>query len=274
MRIRTISRAAISCSLADCFADRRDDLFDGDLPSGRTLDFLDQDQLLLVVVVGDAKCSATMAAQRGMAVLRRLLDVLRVMIDAANDDQVLDPAGDEKFAILVEKAEIAGAQPVLGAAGRHPRPEHRSSRLGVVPIALRDMRPGNPNLPDQPRPPRHPCFRIDDRQALANELPATPDEYRSILLLRRGNNLAALQGSAIDAAGNWASPPPARRNQQCRLRHAVGGVNAFGTEAVGREGGGEPVNRPGPDRLGPIQCDLPAREIDVVDLFGAVAFDA
>jgi hypothetical protein len=37
------------------------------------------------------------------------------------------------------------------------------------------MRPGNPNLPDQPRPQRHPRFRIDDREALADELPATPD---------------------------------------------------------------------------------------------------
>ena len=92
--------------------------------------------------------------------------------------------------------------------------------------------------------------------------------------MRRGNNLAVLQGFPIDPAGDRASPPPARRNQQCRLRHAVGGVNAFGIEPIGREGGGEPVDRTRPDGLGSIQGDLPAREIDAVDLFGAVASDA
>src|SRR5271168_3551754 len=98
----------------DRFADRGDYLFFGDLPSDRTLDLLDQDQLLLAVVVGHTEGGATMAAQRRMAILHRLLDVLRVMVDAADDDQVLGPASDVKFAILVEKAEIAGPQPVLG----------------------------------------------------------------------------------------------------------------------------------------------------------------
>src|SRR5207302_4504619 len=45
------------------FADRGDDLFDGDLPPERTLDFLHQDQLILVVMVGYAEGGATMAAQ-------------------------------------------------------------------------------------------------------------------------------------------------------------------------------------------------------------------
>src|SRR5207302_6858801 len=47
-----------------------------------------------------------------------------------------------------------------------------------------------------------------------------------------------------------------------------------GIETIGRKGGGEPVNGTRPDGLGPIQGDLPAREIDAVDLFGAVASDA
>src|SRR5207248_5177577 len=192
------------------FADRGDNLLDGDLPSERTLDLLDHDQLLLVVVVGHAEGRATMAPQCGMAVLHRLLDVLRIMIDAADDDQVLDPAGDVKFALLVEKAEIAGAQPRLRTARRRARLECRSSRLGVAPIAVRDMRPCNPNLPEQTRPPRHPRFRIDDRQAFADEPPATPDQYLSILRFRRGNDLVALQGVPIDPAGDRASPPPAR----------------------------------------------------------------
>ena len=192
------------------FADRGDDLFDGDLPPECTLDFLHQDQLLLVVMVGYAEGGATMAAQRRMTVLHSLLDVLRVMVDAADDDQVLDPAGDVKFAVLVEKAEIAGAQPRLRTARRCARPECRSSRLRVAPIAVRDMLPCNPNLPEQTRPPRHPRFRIDDRQAFADEPPATPDQYLSILRFRRGNDLVALQGVPIDPAGDRASPPPAR----------------------------------------------------------------
>src|SRR5580704_16785620 len=148
-----------------------------------------------------------------MAVLHRLFDVLWVMVYSADDDQVLDPAGDVKFAILVEKAKIAGAQPASRALQRHLRPEGQGRRLEVTPIALRDMRPGDPNLADQPRPQRHPCFRIDDREAFADELPAAPDQDLSILRLRGGNDLVALQGVPIGPAGDRADPPVARRNQ-------------------------------------------------------------
>ena len=92
-----------------------------------------------------------MPAQSSMAILYGFLDVLRVMVNAADDDQVLDSARDVKLAILIEKAEIAGAQPALATAGHHPSPEHRTGRLGVAPITRRDMRPGNPNFADQCR---------------------------------------------------------------------------------------------------------------------------
>ena len=44
-----------------------------------------------------------------MALADRQLDVLRIMVQPADDDQVFQPAGDEQLAVLHE-AQVAGAQ--------------------------------------------------------------------------------------------------------------------------------------------------------------------
>jgi hypothetical protein len=44
-----------------------------------------------------------------MRSLHGVLDVLRIMIHAANDDQVFQAPGDEEF-ILVLETQVAGAQ--------------------------------------------------------------------------------------------------------------------------------------------------------------------
>ena len=51
----------------------------------------------------------TAPAQHRAASLRGPLDVLGVMVTAPDDDQILDPAGDEQLAAQ-DETEIAGTQ--------------------------------------------------------------------------------------------------------------------------------------------------------------------
>src|SRR6202161_3606902 len=111
------------------------------------LDFMHNYQHFDAVWVGGGKSRPAVAAERRMAVMRRVLDVLRVMIVAANNDDVLDPAGYEQLAVFVEKAEVAGAQPDAGAAFNNGL-KCVACRAGIFPIALRDIRAAHPYFDD------------------------------------------------------------------------------------------------------------------------------
>ena len=79
-----------------------------------------------------------------MAPLGRLLDVLRIEVAAAEDDQVLDPAGDVELAV-VQEAEVAGPQEravAVGGAGA----ERLLGIVGPLPVALGDARAADPDL--------------------------------------------------------------------------------------------------------------------------------
>src|SRR6476620_3854535 len=80
-----------------------------------------------------------------MTLLRCLLNVLRIMIQAADDDQVLQTSRDIKL-IIVQETEIARAQIPLFSAAGEKRAKRFRRRLRLIPIPTRDTRPGNPNL--------------------------------------------------------------------------------------------------------------------------------
>src|SRR5260370_12416905 len=95
----------------DRLADAVDDLIDADAVALGALDFLDDDEFLRRIAIADGECRTAMPPQCRMAALHGILDVLRIVVGAADDHDLLDPAGDEQLAGRVEKAEIAGAQP-------------------------------------------------------------------------------------------------------------------------------------------------------------------
>src|SRR5262245_51407378 len=80
-----------------------------------------------------------------MALFHRPFNVLRVIIDASNDDQVLETAGDEEFSIP-EKSQIARAQEWAFATAGQISLEGPGSILGPVPVSLGQAAIGNPNL--------------------------------------------------------------------------------------------------------------------------------
>ena len=85
----------------------------------------------------------TPLAQQLDVLLQRLLDILRVMVLAIEDDQILQAPGDEQLT-LAYHAQIAGAQPALAIT----LDEGLGGRFGVAPVALGDARPGDPDLTD------------------------------------------------------------------------------------------------------------------------------
>jgi hypothetical protein len=93
----------------DGFANRAEDIWNFQMTALRPLDFVDDDQHFGPVVAAGREGRATVGMQGTVTLLNGALDVLRIMIDAANDDDVFAATGDEHFTSFVKKAEIAGA---------------------------------------------------------------------------------------------------------------------------------------------------------------------
>ena len=78
-------------------------------------------------------------------VLERGLDLARVDVQPAADDQLLAAAGDLEAPVVgVEPAEVAGAEPAVGG-------ERLRRGLGALPVAREDLRAADEDLPVRPR---------------------------------------------------------------------------------------------------------------------------
>src|SRR5688572_10426328 len=130
--------------LGHSLPDRVDDLFIR--PCAIALDLLHDDQTLLAFNLQRERC-ATSGPQRPMALFDGLLDVLRVMIEAANDDQVFETAGDVEFAV-VHETKIAGAQKSFLVIACKRSVKRLRSRLGLIPVPAGHAWARNPNLTD------------------------------------------------------------------------------------------------------------------------------
>src|SRR6476646_46494 len=133
------------------------------------LDLLHDDELLAFLVVGHREGRAAMTAQCRVALLHCLLDVLRVVVGAADNDHILDAPGDEQLAALIEKTEIAGPQPRAVFLPGDPRPENCLGLVRIAPIALRNIGAGHPDLADAAVRKPLSAVGIDDRDFLARE---------------------------------------------------------------------------------------------------------
>src|SRR5436305_10512616 len=97
-------------AVGDRFADPALDLGRIDAVAGGALDLLDDDEGFLAALVRHREGRAAVFAQAMVERLHGALDVLRIVVDAADDNEVLDPAGNEQIAGGAEKAEISGRQ--------------------------------------------------------------------------------------------------------------------------------------------------------------------
>jgi hypothetical protein len=108
------------------------------------LHLVDEDQPRPVVaLVGERRPAAGLEQRRRD--LHHLLDVLRVVVAAADDEHVLQPAGDEQLA-FVEEAQVAGPQPALGGVVGQGAAEGRLGGVGPLEVARRDARAAHPHF--------------------------------------------------------------------------------------------------------------------------------
>src|SRR5438094_252707 len=149
-----------------------------------------------------------------MAVLHGAFDILRIMIDAADDDDVLDPPGDIELAGLVEKSEIAGPQPAFMALAGDAALEGSRRRFPVPPVTLCDVGAANPELPDQAARKAVQLLGMNDGDALAEEAAAAAHQDLRVLIRPCRDGLAPLQAIAARAAQYRRAAPAAARDQQ------------------------------------------------------------
>src|SRR5207302_7501266 len=117
-----------------------------------------------------------MTAQCRVALLHRLLDILRVVVRAADNDDVLDAPGDEQLAALIEKPEVTGPQPRAVFLPDDPRPERCLGLVRIAPIPFRDIRPRDPERADPTARKPLSALGIDNRDFLAGERAAAADD--------------------------------------------------------------------------------------------------
>src|SRR5580704_851806 len=147
----------------DRFADASHDLGEIQIPALRPLDFLHYCKLFILFLVKDGERCAAIPTQRRMAFLDGFFDILRVVVRATDDYEVLDPSGDEQSPLLVQEPEIAGSQPAALRDVHEAGMERVRRGLLVAPITVRDMRPADPDLAKLARCDPAARVRIDDR---------------------------------------------------------------------------------------------------------------
>ena len=108
--------------------------------------FLHHHQLFLAMIHYRKRGATAFAVQR-IGGLQRHLDVLRIMVAARHDDQFLDAAGHEQFAVP-HHAHVAGAHPGLAVVTLDAGAEHAVRETGFVPVTLRHRWTVHPDLTD------------------------------------------------------------------------------------------------------------------------------
>ena len=243
--------------VCDRLADASDDFLDLDVAAMGAFHLLDQDHFFLVLFCEHRECSPAVPPQRRMAVIDRVLDVLWIVVDAAHDDEVLDAARDEQLPRFVHEAEIAGAQPRF-VFPLDARLERRCGRLRIVPIALADMGSAHPHLADLVGGEPPPALRIDNRDALADEVAAAAHHAMRIIRAGGRSEFMTLKCVAADGAYDRTATPGGSGDQQCRFCHAVEWIGGAWIEAIGTERRGKPLDGVRSHRLGAVDCDFPA----------------
>ncbi|HEX7185403.1 MAG TPA: hypothetical protein VF756_26500 [Thermoanaerobaculia bacterium] len=180
------------------FGDRPADRFDrlGRVCVAAAFQLLDDHQTLPALNVNRERGTAAWPESR-VAALNRQLDILRVEVAPADDNQILQTSGDKQLPATVDKTEVTSAQewtiPV-----RKSNAKRCLGFFGAVPISLRYAFTGDPDLSDAFREQRLPRHGIGDNHSLPHPGAATSDQGATIL--RR--NCAPLLESPLAKGGD------------------------------------------------------------------------
>ena len=139
-----------------------------------TFDLVDDDQLRLIGHV-DREGSPAAGPHRVVRFFDGELDVVRIVIQSADDDQVFQTAGDKQLAVLKE-SQVAGAQKRTVAVVAQTGAEGVLGLFGPPPVALGDAGAFDPDLADLPRTTTAHRLRIGDHDLFVGQDLAAADE--------------------------------------------------------------------------------------------------
>ena len=97
------------------FPECRDDLVQIELPQVGALDLRYHGEPFATIGI-DGESGSASRADGGMRAFDGEFDVLRVVIEPAQDDQVLQPTRHENL-VLLHESEVAGSHPGSGSVG-------------------------------------------------------------------------------------------------------------------------------------------------------------
>ena len=166
-----------------------------------------------------------------MAPFHRQLDVVRIVIPPANDDQVLASAGHIQLAID-QATQIAGSQERAFAGIGQMRLKGLRGVVRSVPIALRDGLPCHPDFAHMARFASQTRFRIDDLHPSVVEHAARADEGATRLTSGGGNESALLIRADVGVEQDRVGAGWRVRDAQCRFGQTVAGGQAGPAQAA------------------------------------------
>ena len=155
----------------DLFANRFDDRRKIEVTTADG--FLHEDQFFLAFFANQHRSSSTLR-HMFMRRLDGMLDILRVVIHAAENEQVFEASGDKQLPIA-QKAQVARAQE--GATTViEPRLKSLFVQVIAFPVATSNTGAGNPDLTDSVVAQRRVSVRIGDDDLLIEQVAATANQ--------------------------------------------------------------------------------------------------
>ncbi len=209
-----------------------------------------------------------------MAGLHGELNVLGVVIAAADDDEVLAASRDEQLAGAKEP-QVPGAEKRAAPGLRKIRRECLFGLFGPSPVTLRNARSGDPDLADLVSPGWPPGLRIDNDDLLATSRLTATDQRCGAWIFRRDlDDPAFAECDAIYVSKHRYRGVRSAGDQQCRLRQPIHRIKRLRPKTRRGEGLGETLQGRATHRLRTAHGRRPVGQIERRTLFRGTEFDA
>ena len=197
-----------------------------------------------------------------MALFHCQLDILRIMVAAADDNDVFASAGDKEFA-LPDKAQIPCAHEWSCAGVSDMRLEGLCRGLRMSPVSLGNAGPCDPDFADVSGLAGEMCVRVNDHELLVGEDATTTYELLSCATRGRcEDGVMLLKGCFLDCLHYGSSAFLTAGDHEGCFCETVAGRPCLTTETTGSKGSGEAFQGVWPYRLCTIESDFPTAQIE------------
>ncbi len=246
------------CQLA---SDRADHLLGVDAAQVFTFQLGDDDEPFFSIVVHRERRHVAWP-HRVVGARRSRFQILRIVITAAQDDQILDAADDEQF-ILDLHAQVARAQIAPRVTGQRVA-EGRLRQLGQVPVARRDTGAAEPDFANPARLRLQAGVRIDHAQRMRRMGRTAADQLRAgRVAVGQPPHAQLAQRLAFDSDHARRRIDRRSADGQRGFGHAVAGEEGLGPEAADGKARVETRQRVGAHRFGRVVGHAPAAQVQL-----------